>query len=49
MTLANKNLVKSDAEEVLESRDKARENRKDRETLSDLLQEALNGCEPTEI
>ena len=49
MTLADKNLVKSDAKEVLESRDKAQENRKDLETLSDLLQEALNECEPTEI
>ena len=48
MTLANKNLVKESAKEVLESRDKVKENRKDLETLSDLLQTALNECEPTE-
>ena len=38
MTLANKNIVKESAKEVLESRDKVKENRKDLETLSDLLQ-----------
>ena len=49
MILADKNLLKSDAKEVLQSRDKAQEHRKDLETLSDLLQEALNECEPSEI
>ena len=48
MTLANKNLVKESAKEVIESRDKVKDNRKDLETLPELLQEAVNGCELTE-
>ena len=48
MTLVNKNLVKESAKEVIESRDKVKDNRKDLETLSELLQEAVNGCELTE-
>ena len=48
MTLAEKNLVKESAKEVIESRDKVKENRKDLETLSDLLQRAVNDCELTE-
>ena len=49
MTLAEKNLLKSEAKEVLESTDRVKENRKDLETLSALLQEAINKCEPNEI
>ena len=37
MTLADKNLLKSEAKEVLESTDRVKENRKDLETLSALL------------
>ena len=49
MTLADKNLLKSEAKEVLESVDRVKENRKDLESLSSLLQEAINKCEPNEI
>ena len=49
MTLAEKNLLKSEAKVVLESTDRVKENRKDLETLSALLQEAINQCEPNEI
>ena len=37
MTLAEKNLLKSEAKEVFESTDRVKENRKDLETLSALL------------
>ena len=49
MTLAEKNLLKTEAKEVLESADRVKENRKDLESLSALLQEAINECEPNEI
>ena len=34
---------------MLESVEKVKENRKDLESLSSLLQEAINECEPNEI
>ena len=49
MTLSEKNLLKGEAEEVLESVDKVKQNRKDLESLSSLLQEAINDCEPSEL
>ena len=49
MTLAEKNLLKTEAKEVLESADRVKENRKDLESLSALLQEAINEFEPNEI
>ena len=49
MTLSDKNLVKMEAEEVLESVDNVKENRKDLESLSSSLQEAINDCEPSEL
>ena len=49
MTLSEKNLLKGEAEKVLESVDKVKENRKDLESLSSSLQEAINDCEPSEL
>ena len=49
MTLTDKNLIKMEAEEVLESVDKIKENQKDLESLSSSLQDAINDCEPNEL
>ena len=49
MTLAEKNPLKTEAKKVPESADRVKENRRDLETLSALLQDALNECEPNEI
>ena len=49
MTLSEKNLLEGEAEEVLESVDRVKENRKDLESLSSSLQEAVNDCEPSEL
>ena len=49
MILAEKNLLKTEAKEVLESADRVKENRKDLESLSALIQEAINECKPNEI
>ena len=49
MTLTDKNLIKMEAEELLESVDKIKENRKGLESLSSSLQEAINDCEPSQL
>ena len=47
-THATKILLKENAKEVIENRDKVKEYKKDLEKLADQLQEALNDCEPAE-
>ena len=49
MSLTDKFLLKMEAEEVLESFDKIKENRKDLESLSSSLQEAINDCGPSQL